>query len=140
MKAVKKRATSEKHRQPHAPLADLLLDVSNKIAVAGTLAHAFDVLTKYVANAIHSEQASVFLNDPRTSELYTQVTIAKKTREIRMMNHLGIAGHVFTHGRAAIVLDAYKDDRFNPEIENFIVRRCWRRTPARRPWRDRVVA
>src|SRR6185369_10584936 len=117
MKAVKKRAIPEKPHQPHAPLAEILLDVSNKIAVSGSLADAFNVLTKYIATAIHSEQASVFLNDPRTSELYTRVTIAKKLREIRMMNHRGIAGHVVTHGRAAIVLDAYKDDRFNPDID-----------------------
>jgi adenylate cyclase len=87
------------------------------MAVAGNLADAFDVLAHHTASVINAEQASVFLNDPRTGELYTRVTLGKITREIRMLNQLGIAGHVFTTDRAIIVLDAYADERFNPEID-----------------------
>jgi len=87
------------------------------MAVAGNLADAFNTLAQYTASVIGAEQASVFLDDARTGELYTRVTLGKITREIRMLNQLGIAGHVFTTGRGLIVYDAYSDERFNPEID-----------------------
>ena len=114
---VKERAVQQKPRRPRAGLSELLLEVSNNIAVAGDLAEAFDVLARYTASVIKAEQASVFLNDSRAGELYTRVTVGKVTREIRMLNHLGVAGHVFTTGQAAIVPDAYADERFNAEID-----------------------
>jgi adenylate cyclase len=114
MKALKKPAPS-KPRRPR--LAELLLEVSNKIAVANTLAEAFAVLAEYTLTVINAEQSSVFLNDPRTSELYTRIPTGRFTQEVRMVNHAGIAGHVFTTGRGLIIADAYADDRFNPDID-----------------------
>src|SRR6185436_9547706 len=116
MKAVKERPKVQKPR-PRARLTELLLDVSNKMAVAGNLADAFNVLAQCTASVINAEQASVLMNDPRTGELYTRVTVGKITREIRMLNNLGVAGHVFTTGRGVVVQDAYADERFNPEID-----------------------
>src|SRR5580692_10018457 len=102
MKALRKRAASQKARQ-QPRLADQLLEVSNKIAVAANLNEAFDVLAHHTAATINAEQASVFLNDARTGELYTRIAAGKFTREVRMLNHLGVAGHVFTTGRGMII-------------------------------------
>jgi len=87
------------------------------MAVGEVPRDAFNTLAQYTASVIGAEQASVFLDDARTGELYTRVTLGKITREIRMLNQLGIAGHVFTTGRGLIVYDAYSDERFNPEID-----------------------
>lgn len=107
---------------PHSPkrrprLAELLLEVSNKIAVAADLSEAFDVLAQTTASIVGAERGAIFLNDPRKNELYTRIVAGKLTREIRMLNHLGIAGHVFTTGRGVIIRDAYSDERFNPDID-----------------------
>ncbi|HLH30856.1 MAG TPA: GAF domain-containing protein [Terriglobia bacterium] len=115
MRALRKPAAPHKPRR--ARLAELLLDVSNKIAVAANLAEAFDVLAQHTASVVNAEQASVFLNDARTGELYTRIAVGKFTREIRMLNHLGVAGHVFTTARGLIIPDAYADERFNPEVD-----------------------
>jgi adenylate cyclase len=115
MKALRKRAAPRKLRRER--LAELLLDVSNKIAVAANLAEAFDVLAQFTASALNSERASVFLHDARAEELYTRIIEGKFTREIRMANHAGVAGHVFTTGRGLIVSDAYSDERFNPDVD-----------------------
>jgi adenylate cyclase len=115
VKALKKSADPLKRQRGR--LAELLLEVSNKIAVAANLSEAFDVLAQYTASAINAEQASIFLNDQRTGELYTRIGTGKTTREIRMLNHLGVAGHVFTSGRGAVIPDAYADERFNPAID-----------------------
>src|SRR6266480_4488178 len=116
MKALNKPAAQQKARR-RPRLADLLLEVSNKIALAANLSEAFDVLAQHTAATVNAEQGSVFLNDVRTGELYTRIVTGKFTREIRMLNHLGVAGHVFTTGRGLIIPDAYADERFNPEVD-----------------------
>jgi adenylate cyclase len=115
MKALRKPAPPHKLRRTR--LAELKLDVSNKISVAANLSEAFGVLAQFSASVINAEQASVFLNDPRTNELYTRITLNKLTREIRIVNDGGIAGHVFTTGRGLIIPDAYADPRFDPEVD-----------------------
>ena len=99
MKSLRK-ATDRSPRPRRKPrLAELLLDVSNSIAVAGTLGEALDALVNLTVSAIGAERGSIFLNDPRTRELYTRVAAGKATREVRMLNHLGIAGYVFVRGQ-----------------------------------------
>ncbi len=114
MKALRKPTIPQK-RRPR--LAELLLEVSNKIAVARDLSEAFDVLAQTTASIVGAERGSIFLNDPRTRELYTRIGTGKFTHEVRMLNHLGFAGHAFTTARGLIVADAYADERFNPEID-----------------------
>src|SRR6476620_1872995 len=115
MKALKRRAAPQKPRRPQ--LAELLLEISNKMAVAGSLAEAFELLAQYSIAHIDAERASVFLHDQRTNELYTRIPHGKFTREVRMDNNKGVAGNVFTTGRGVIIADAYKDERFNPEVD-----------------------
>src|SRR5262249_42248847 len=71
----------------------------------------------YTVRHIDAERASVFLHDSRTNELYTRIPHGKFTREVRMENARGVAGHVFMTGRGVIIADAYKDERFNPEVD-----------------------
>ncbi len=115
MKALRKIQKPQRPRRVR--LAELLLEVSNKMAIAGNLSEAIDVLVGLTSSLLDAEQGSVFLNDPETGELYTRITSGRATREIRMLNHLGVAGHVFTTGRGIIIDDAYSDERFNPEID-----------------------
>src|SRR5438128_37515 len=112
MNALKKATIPQRRR-----LTELLLEVSNKIALAGNLSEAFDMLAQITASIVGAERGSIFLNDPRTGELYTRIVTGKLTRETRMLNNLGIAGHVFTTARGVIVTDAYSDERFNPDID-----------------------
>jgi adenylate cyclase len=59
----------------------------------------------------------LFLNDPRTGELYSRVTHGSFRREIRFLNDEGVAGRVFRSGRGEIVPEAYADSHFNPKID-----------------------
>jgi adenylate cyclase len=114
MKVPENLAVPRKQRRR---TAEMLLDVSNRMAVAGDLSEAFDILAHQTASLINAERGTIFLNDPLTSELYTRVAMSKYKREIRMLNHLGIAGNVFNSGTGLIIHDAYTDDRFNPDID-----------------------
>ncbi|MBI4474988.1 MAG: GAF domain-containing protein [Acidobacteria bacterium] len=115
MKALKKIKSPKPRRRPRLP--ELLLDVSNKMAMAGDLSEALDVLVDITTSLVNAEQGSIFLNDAQTEELYTRIMMGRQSREIRMLNHLGIAGYVFKTAEALIIHDAYSDKRFNPEVD-----------------------
>ena len=63
------------------------------------------------------ERSSLFLSDAQTGELYSRVAQGDLTRQIRMLDSVGIAGHVFQTQESLIVHDAYSDPRFNSEVD-----------------------
>jgi adenylate cyclase len=93
-------------------LTELLLDVANSMARANNLDEALRTMRDICTQVIGCARGSVFLNDPHTQELYARVA-AKFSREIRMLNTSGVAGHVFTTGKGVIIPDPYSDPRFN---------------------------
>ena len=101
-------------RSRSLPPPDLLLGVSNSLALSKSLTEALDPLVELTATTIGAERGSIFLNDAASDELYTRVTDGKFSREIRILNTTGVAGHVFTSGEGAVINDAYADERFNP--------------------------
>ncbi len=106
-----------KARRRRTHHAELLLEVSNTLAVAPTLGAAFDAFVQLTTREINAERGSIFLNDQQADELYTQFQLGHHTHEIRMMNHMGVAGHVFVTGTGAIANDPYSDPRFNREVD-----------------------
>jgi adenylate cyclase len=107
-------ATDTRKRLRHA---ELLLEVTRRMAGYGTLDEVLNALVDMTTNALNAERGSLFLNDPDTNELYSRVAQGNFQREIRILNSSGIAGHVFTSGEALIIHDAYADDRFNRSID-----------------------
>ena len=98
-------------------LAEILLDVSNKLGATPTLTDALKTLVDLTSSTIGAERGAVFLNDEITRELFSRIRDGKFDREIRMPNTLGLAGHVFNSGEGAIVDDAYSDERFNRAVD-----------------------
>src|SRR5579872_4769652 len=97
--------------------AEMLLSITRELAGTDTLN---DVLVKMVditSRETDCERATLFLNDDQTGELYSRVAQGEISREIRLLNTKGIAGHVFTAGQGVIIDDAYSDPRFNPDID-----------------------
>lgn len=99
-------------------LAEQLLEVSNRLAISADLREALEILVQLTTSALGAERGSVFLNDAGSGELYSRVAEGKFTREIRLLNTVGIAGHVFQSGHGLIVADAYADPRFNREVDS----------------------
>lgn len=79
------------------------------------LQDSFDIIINETCRVLDCERASVFLVDPKSNELWTKV--AKGTTTIRMPIGTGIAGFVLREKQPLNILDAYKDDRFNPEFD-----------------------
>jgi adenylate cyclase len=97
--------------------AKILLEVARKVADGQTLDEQLETLVALVMEATVADRATLFVNDPITQELYSRITVGGLKREIRILNHTGIAGHVFQSGKGLVVKDAYKDARFNQGVD-----------------------
>ena len=117
MKRVRSRRSALARRLGHTRLADLLLEVSNTLGMSKKLTEALNSLVELTTRAIGAERGSIFLNDAVTGELFSRVAEGKFAREIRMLNNVGVAGHVFVSGTGLIIDDAYSDERFNRAID-----------------------
>jgi adenylate cyclase len=66
---------------------------------------------------LNAERSTLFLNDEKTNELWMEVGQGMEAMRIRLPNHLGIAGAVFTSGKTINIPYAYADLRFNPAFD-----------------------
>jgi adenylate cyclase len=98
-------------------LVEMLLDVSRKMAAFDTLDDVLRVLVEMTTEALGAERGSLFLNDPKTNELYSRVAQGHVRREIRILNSSGIAGFVYTSGESVLIHDPYSDPRFNRTVD-----------------------
>jgi len=96
---------------------ELLLEVSRRMAAYDTLDEILTALVEVTTDELDAERGTLFLNDAETGELFSRIAQGNIQREIRFLNHTGIAGHVFTTGEAVIIADAYADPRFNRSID-----------------------
>ncbi|NRR29719.1 GAF domain-containing protein [Oxalobacteraceae bacterium] len=96
---------------------ELLLEVSRRMAAYDTLDEILTALVEVTTEELGAERGTLFLNDAETNELFSRVAQGNIQREIRFLNHSGIAGHVFTTGEAVLIGDAYADPRFNRAID-----------------------
>jgi adenylate cyclase len=78
------------------------------------------LLAKVMAEAtrmLKADRSTLFLNDERTTELFSRIALGEGVGEIRLPNHAGIAGAVFTSGQAVNIPHAYADLRFSPSFD-----------------------
>jgi adenylate cyclase len=66
---------------------------------------------------LNADRSTLFLNDEKTNELWSEVGQGLESMQIRLPNHLGIAGAVFTSGKSINIPYAYADLRFNPSFD-----------------------
>jgi len=97
--------------------AEMLLDLSKKVAAIESLDEILEILVQMTTAEIGAERGTLFLNDPQSEELYSRVAQGTFKREIRILNSSGVAGHVFTSGEGLIIDDAYADKRFNRTVD-----------------------
>lgn len=100
-----------------APNAEILLKVAHRVAEGENLDEQLASLVEMAVEVLGADRGTLFLNDPETHELYSRVAQGSFRREIRILSHTGIAGHVFSSGRGDIVEDAYSDRRFIRSID-----------------------
>ena len=95
----------------------LLLEISRKIAGLKNLSEILWTIVDFVTKNVDGDRGSLFLNDEETNELYSRVAQGELTREIRILNTVGIAGAIFASKQGEIIHDVYSDKRFNKEVD-----------------------
>lgn len=70
-----------------------------------------------VNKLMDAERGTFYIVDQEKGELWSKVAQKAEILEIRLKIGVGIAGHVAKTGDVINIPDAYKDKRFNPEID-----------------------
>ncbi len=100
-------------RKREMEFLDLVSDVTSEIELDTMLEKVMREATKM----LNAERGTLFLNDEKTNELFSRVAMGDSVGEIRLPNHLGIAGTVFVSGVSVNIPHAYADLRFNPAFD-----------------------
>ena len=103
----------EKTRKQELEFMDIVSQVSSELELGPLLERIIGTVTKM----LNAERSTLFINDEKTSELYTEVAEGVGKSVIKFPNHMGIAGNVFTTGQSLNIPHAYADLRFNPGFD-----------------------
>ena len=103
----------ERQQREEAMLLEVVSSIASEIRLGPLLAKILAAATQL----LDSDRGALFLYDPKRHELYSHVADGIASFEIRFPANAGIAGECFTVGSVINILDAYKDARFNPEID-----------------------
>ena len=88
-----------------------------KNCILKNLSEILWTIVDFVTQKVGADRGTLFLNDNETNELYSRVAQGELTREIRILNTVGIAGGIFQSKTGEIIHDAYSDKRFNKEVD-----------------------
>ncbi len=105
--------TIEKSRQQELEFLAVVSEISSELKLGPLLQKIMAAITRM----LDAERSTLFINDEKTKELYTEVGQGLGATTIRLPNHLGIAGTVFTSGQSVNIPHAYADLRFNPSFD-----------------------
>ncbi len=103
----------KKTREQEMHFLDLVSDVTSELELGTLLQRVMNEATKMLS----ADRSTLFINDEKTNELFSRVAMGDSIGEIRLPNHLGIAGTVFTTGQSVNIPYAYADLRFNPAFD-----------------------
>jgi adenylate cyclase len=103
----------KKARIQEMEFLDIVADITSEIDLGILLQKVMSEATRM----LNAERSTLFLNDEKTSELFSKLGEGIGATEIRFPNHLGIAGAVFTSGESINMPHAYADLRFNPSFD-----------------------
>ncbi|HSH08698.1 MAG TPA: GAF domain-containing protein, partial [Burkholderiales bacterium] len=100
-------------RKQELEFLDMVSEMTADIKIGSLLQKVMSEATRM----LDAERSTLFLNDEKTNELWSEVGQGLDATQIRLPNHVGIAGAVFTTGRAINIPYAYADLRFNPAFD-----------------------
>ncbi len=106
-------AEGQRTREHLAATLNIATELSSELMLGPLLRKIMATVTKM----LNAERSTLFLNDEKTKELYTEVGEGLGRTQIRMPNSLGIAGASFTSSRAIMLSGPRPDSRFNAEVD-----------------------
>jgi adenylate cyclase len=101
-------------REKELEFLDVVVDITSEIDLNKVL----NKIMSEVTHMLNAERSTLFLNDEKTGELWSEVGEGIGSTAIRLPNDKGIAGTVFTTGETVNIPYAYSDMRFNPSFDS----------------------
>ncbi|MDQ6991901.1 MAG: GAF domain-containing protein [Mariprofundus sp.] len=102
-----------KNHNKELAFLDLVSDITSELDLGMLLQRVMHEATEM----LNADRSTLFLNDDKRGELWSQVGEGLQAKQIRFPNHLGIAGTVFSSGESMNIPYAYADLRFNPSFD-----------------------
>ncbi len=103
----------KKSRAQEMEFLNVVSDVTSEIDLGAMLQKVMNEATKM----LNADRSTLFLNDEKKGELFSRIAQGDSIGEIRLPNHVGIAGAVFISGETINIPYAYADLRFNPAFD-----------------------
>jgi adenylate cyclase len=103
----------EKIRRQELEFINVVSEITSDIKLGSLLQNVMSEATRLLS----AERSTLFLNDEKTNQLWSEVGQGLGATSIRLPNHVGIAGAVFTTGKTINIPYAYADLRFNPAFD-----------------------
>jgi HD-GYP domain-containing protein (c-di-GMP phosphodiesterase class II) len=96
-----------------------ILDVAKALVAERDLDRLLNLIVEAAARVVDADRCSLFLVDHERRELWTKVAqgLGMGLKEIRIPMDRGIAGAVATTNEGINIPDAYKDPRFNKNVD-----------------------
>lgn len=106
----------ERAQREEATLLEVISSIVSETRLRPLLAKILAAATQL----LQSDRGTLFLYDAKRNELFSHVADGIDSTQIRFPASAGIAGECFSTGRVINIVDAYKDARFNQEIDRRI--------------------
>jgi signal transduction histidine kinase len=106
-------AEQEKARKLHS-----LLELGQLIGVDLQLNDMLLQISRKACEVMEADRCSIFLHDPNTDELWSTVALGMRGQVIRIPLSIGFVGYCFQTGETVNLEDAYRDERFDKEVDS----------------------
>lgn len=93
------------------------VDLAKAMGLSESIDTSIERLVFGASRLTDADRATLFLIDPKTSELWSKVAQGAEIREIRVAAGSGIVGWVVENEQMLNIADAYEDERFNQEVD-----------------------
>jgi len=94
---------------------ELLIDFEKTVARERDLDTLLWKMADFARDIVNADRCSIYIYDEKRDELWTKV--AHEVERIRIPASKGVAGYTALSKEIQIVVDAYDDFRFNPDID-----------------------
>jgi len=95
-----------------------LLDLGQLIGLDLQINEMLLKISQKACEVMEADRCSIFLHDPNTGELWSTVALGIAGEVIRISSGAGLVGHCFLTGETINLEDAYRDKRFNKEVDS----------------------
>ncbi|MGC8867766.1 MAG: GAF domain-containing protein, partial [Elusimicrobiales bacterium] len=96
---------------------NLLVQFGALISKETNLSKLLEIIAWQVKKILSAQRCSIFILDEKNEELWSKMAIGISSSEIRVPLGKGIVGWVAKTGQSLNIADAYRSDKFNPEID-----------------------